>query len=143
MIPTAQGLLLNQVIITIYLFHVLIISVICMFIIIYIHEKIYICIHIHMYIHHSILYEIFYALYLLYNCLYMYFYYHKKLLHVSFICHISNVGITINWTCYCTATTRRRSTHTKDASKRATTNTYCTGDGFIHTCIFIIIIIAY
>lgn len=50
MIPTAQGLLLNQVIITIYLFYVLIISVIsaCS---LYNNMK--------MYIHHAMLYEIF------------------------------------------------------------------------------------
>lgn len=66
----------------------------------------------------------------------MHFYYHKELLYASFIGHISNVGITINRTCNCTTTTRRRSTHIKDASKRATTNTYCTGDGFIHSFIY-------
>lgn len=55
---------------------------------------------------------------------------------LCFMCyHISYIGIAVNWTCYCTATTRWCSTYTKDASERPTTNAYCTGDGFIHSII--------
>lgn len=73
-------------------------------------------------------------IFIMINSLYA-FQYHKYLLYASYVYHISYIGFAVNWTRYCTATTRWCSTHTKNASQRPTTNTYCTGDGFIHSII--------
>lgn len=122
MIPTAQGLLLNQVIM--YLIYL---SYACSVSFKNIHIVPVLAIT-------NIVQTIFKMLDIFIITAYMHFI-HKYLLYASYVYHISYIGFAVNWTCYCTATTRWCSTHTKNASQRPTTNTYCTGDGFIHSII--------
>lgn len=137
MIPTAQGLLLNQVITYDSSFMLDFVSII-------------LHVHYYYYIKHIdvTLYFIRYTLYTITACNVHSYISAKESLCASYICHVWYVGVAVDWTCYCTAATRWRSTHTKDASKRPATNTHCTGDGLIRSSIashhvFTSMIIAY
>jgi len=111
MIPTAQGLLLNQVIITYFTYSSFVSSACSL------RENV--CIMLY--------YMKYFNVLITTACVHLY--YQTKLLHASYICHIWYIGVAVNWTCHCTAATRRCPTNTKDASKRPTANTHCTGDG--------------
>jgi len=113
MIPTAQGLLLNQVIITYIIFYI---CIICIYSI-SLRENVYIMLY----------YIKYFNMLITTACVHLL--YQRKLLHASYICHIWYIGVAVNWTCHCTAAARRCPTNTKDASKRPTANTHCTGDG--------------